>query len=304
MFLAASESAWLRGQAQRRGFVRRAVARFMPGETLEDALGAARQLAGERLSAILTHLGENVRDAAEARAVTEHYLEVVRRVKESGLDAEVSVKLTQLGLDLGTGVATENLMRIAEAATAIPGRLWIDMESSPYVDPTFEVYRAVKQKFPRLGICVQSYLHRTAKDLEMLIALGAAVRVVKGAYKEPAAVAMPEKAAVDESLYRLSIRLLAEDARRQGAWLAAGTHDPGLIARIAAWADGAKLPRDGYEFALLYGIQRAEQSRLAANGYGCRVLVSYGSFWFPWYMRRLAERPANVLFMLRGVMGR
>ena len=179
-------------------------------------------------------------------------------------------------------------MRIADAAGAIPGRLWIDMESSPYVDATFEVYRAVKQKFPRLGICVQSYLHRTAKDLEMLIALGAAVRVVKGAYKEPATVVMPKKADVDESFYQLSIRLLAED---------------GLIARIAAWADGAKLPRDGYEFALLYGIQRAEQARLAAGGYRCRVLVSYGTFWFPWYMRRLAERPANVLFMMRGVLG-
>ena len=303
IFLAASENTWLREQAQRRGFVRRAVSRFMPGESLDDALGAAKQLSGERLGAILTHLGENVRDAAEARTVADHYLEVVRRVKESGLDAEVSVKLTQLGLDLGTGVATENLMRIADAAGAIPGRLWIDMESSPYVDATFEVYRAVKQKFPRLGICVQSYLHRTAKDLEMLIALGAAVRVVKGAYKEPATVVMPKKADVDESFYQLSIRLLAEDARRAGAWLAAGTHDPGLIARIAAWADGAKLPRDGYEFALLYGIQRAEQARLAAGGYRCRVLVSYGTFWFPWYMRRLAERPANVLFMMRGVLG-
>jgi len=304
LFLAASESTWMREQAQRRGFVRRAVSRFMPGEHLDDALGAAKLLSGERLGSILTHLGENVRDASEARAVADDYLEVVRRVKESGLDAEVSVKLTQLGLDLGTGVATENLLRVAGAARAISGRLWIDMESSPYVDRTFEVYRTVKAEYPRLGVCVQSYLHRTTQDLEMLVSMGAAVRVVKGAYKEPADVAMPSKADVDESFYRQSIRLLADDARKSGAWLAAGTHDPRLIARIAAYADGAKVPRDAYEFALLYGIQRAEQSRLVANGYGCRVLVSYGSFWFPWYMRRLAERPANVLFVLRGALRR
>ena len=292
----------MREQAQRRGFVRRAVSRFMPGEQLEDAIGAAKLLANEHLSGILTHLGENVRDAAEARAVTDHYLEVVRRVQESGLDAEVSVKLTQLGLDLGVDVATGNLLRIAEAARAISGRLWIDMESSPYVDRTLEVYRTVKAQFPRLGVCVQAYLRRTPQDLEMLVALGAAVRVVKGAYNEPADIALPGKADVDESFYRLSIRLLAEDARKNAAWLAAGTHDPHLIARIAAWAEGAGLPRESYEFAMLYGIQRAEQSRLAASGYRCRVLVSYGSFWFPWYMRRLAERPANVLFVLRGVL--
>ena len=302
MLLAASESTWMREQAQRRGFVRHAVSRFMPGEQLEDALGAAKLLAGERLSSILTHLGENVGDAAEARTVADHYLDVVRRVQESGLDAEVSVKLTQLGLDLGPEVATENLLRIAGAARAISGRLWIDMESSSYVDRTLDVYRAVKAQFPRLGVCVQAYLHRTSQDLEMLVALGAAVRVVKGAYKEPATVAIPSKADVDENFYRLSIRLLAEDARRNGAWLAAGTHDAQLIARIAAWAEGAGLSRETYEFAMLYGIQHAEQSRLAASGYRCRILVSYGSFWFPWYMRRLAERPANVLFVLRGVM--
>jgi proline dehydrogenase len=304
LFLAASESAFLRRQAQRQPFVRRAVSRFMPGEHLDDALAASQQLAADRLSVILTHLGENVKDVAEANVVVEHYLEVIRRLRGAGLDAEVSVKLTQLGLDLGTTVATGNLARIAQCMKTLPAsRLWIDMESSPYVDRTFDVFRAVRADYPRLGVCVQAYLHRTAGDVEALAAAGAAVRVVKGAYKEPASVAMPKKADVDESFYRLSVRLLAEDARRAGAWLAAGTHDTALISRIAAHADGSGVARDRYEFALLYGIQRAEQQRLAAAGYRCRVLVSYGTYWFPWYMRRLAERPANVLFVLRGILG-
>ena len=304
IFLAASENAWMRAQAQRRGFIRRAVTRFMPGERLEDALEAATALAQERLSTILTHLGENVGDASEARAVTDHYLEVVRRVRESGLDAEVSVKLTQLGLDLGPAVAIENLGRIAECARTLPGRLWIDMESSPYVDRTFEVFHAVRGRHPRLGVAVQAYLHRTAADLESLIAVGAGVRVVKGAYREPPTVAMPRKADVDENFYRLCVRLLAEDARRRGAWLTAGTHDSRLIRRIVEHADAARVSRDAYEFAMLYGIRRAEQVRRAADGNRCRVLVSYGSFWVPWYMRRLAERPANVLFVLRGLLRR
>jgi proline dehydrogenase len=303
-FLAASDNTWLRAQAQRRGFVRRAVARFMPGETLDDALAAAKTLAAIRLGTILTHLGENVRDAGEARVIADHYLEVVRRVRDSGLDAEVSVKLTQLGLDVGTAVAIENLGRIVECARTLPGRLWIDMESSGYVDRTFEVLRAVRERHPRVGVCVQAYLHRTAADLETLVATGTPVRVVKGAYREPASVAMTRKADVDENFFRLCVRLLADDARRQGAWLTSGTHDPGLVARITAHADAAGVPRDAYEFAMLYGIQRSEQARLAASGYRCRILVSYGSFWFPWYMRRLAERPANVLFVLRGVLGR
>ena len=303
VFLAASESAWLREQAAHRGFARRAVSRFMPGETMDAALGAAASLAGERLGTILTHLGENVADAAEARTVADHYVTLIQRVRDSGVDTEVSVKLTQLGLDLSRDLAVENLQRIINAASTLPGRLWIDMESSPYVERTLEVYRAMLQHHPRLGLAVQAYLHRSAADIEVLAELGAAVRIVKGAYNETASMAMLRKPDVDENFFRLSARLLSPEARRKGAWLAAGTHDPVLIARIAAHAESTGVARGAYEFAMLYGIQRTEQSRLAAAGNRCRVLVSYGSFWFPWYMRRLAERPANVLFVLRGMFG-
>ncbi len=303
VLLAGSENEWLRGQATRRQFVRRAVSRFMPGETLDAAIAAARTLERDRLSTILTQLGENVADAEHARAVVGHYLTVLRRILVENLDAEVSVKLTQLGLDVSQALATENLMRIAEAARAIPGRLWVDMEASAYVERTFDMFRAVRARCPNMGLAIQAYLHRSATDVDQLIAEGAGVRLVKGAYREPSRIAMTRKADVDESFFRLAVRLLEQDSRRTGAWLTAGTHDPALIGRIEAHAQRTGVPRDAFEFAMLYGIQRPEQMRLAGAGYRSRVLVSYGSHWFPWYMRRLAERPANVLFAVRGLMG-
>ncbi len=302
LFLAGSESAWLRGQAQRRAFVRRAVSRFMPGESLDDALRAAAQLRGDGLPAILTHLGENVRDLDEARAVAEHYLEVISRIRAAQLDAEVSVKLTQLGLDLDPRAAAGHLERIAACAETLSGRLWIDMESSPYVEPTLAMYREAHARHRRLGVAIQAYLHRSAADVETLVAEGAALRIVKGAYREPATVAMARKADVDESFFRLCARVLMPDARARGAWLTAGTHDEALIERLRAHAGAQDVPQDAYEFAMLYGIRRAAQLRLARSGATCRVLVSYGAFWFPWYMRRLAERPANAWFVVRSLV--
>jgi len=304
LLLAGSESEWLRRQAMQRTFVRRAVSRFMPGETLDDAIAAAEALRSQRLSSLLTQLGENVRSAAQARGVADHYLEVVRRIREADLDGEVSVKLTQLGLDVSEAEATDNLARIADCARGLRGRLWVDMESSVYTERTFEVFRAVRARYPRLGIAVQAYLHRSAGDVDLLIAEGAAVRLVKGAYRESSRIAMRRKADVDENFFRLAVRMLEPDSRRKGAWLAAGTHDPRLIARIEEHARVAAVPADEFEFAMLYGIRRPEQLRLASAGYRCRVLVSYGAHWFPWYMRRLAERPANLLFALRGIAGR
>jgi proline dehydrogenase len=303
LLLAGSQSAWLRRQAMRRGFVRRAVSRFMPGETLDDALRAAGELKTHRLGVVLTHLGENVTIGAEADQVVRHYVEVLDRLPASGLDAEVSVKLTQLGLDLSPDVALGHTLQLAELSAAQGRRLWIDMESSPYVDRTLELYRRVHERQPLVGVCVQAYLHRTAADVETLVRIGAAVRVVKGAYQETPEVAMPRKADVDASFERLCERLLADDARRAGCWLTIGTHDRARIARLAEWAERHGVRKDGYEFALLYGIQRAEQHRLAASGQRVRVLISYGQSWFPWYMRRLAERPANVLFVLRSLIG-
>lgn len=304
LLLAGSRSAWLRRQASRRRFVRRAVSRFMPGETLDEAIAAARGLEGQGLGTILTHLGENVADASEAADVVAHYLGVVARLRAERLDGEVSIKLTHLGLDLGEDLAAANLDRLAAATDAAGMRLWVDMEDSSYVDRTLAVFRQVQRSHRRLGICLQAYLYRTERDLESLIRLGCGVRLVKGAYNEPPEVAFPKKADVDASFFALARRLLAPDARGHGTWTVLGTHDLALIERIHGHAQASGLARDAFEYALLYGIRSGAQARLAAEGRRVRTLISYGTHWFPWYMRRLAERPANVGFVLKSVFGR
>lgn len=303
VLLAASESVWLRERAVRWGFVKRATGRFMPGERLEDAVGAARELAPQGIAAILTHLGENVADEGEARAVADHYIRAQEQVRASGIDAEMSVKLTQLGLDLGAEACYANLRRIAEHAATVGRTVWIDMEGSGYTDVTLDIYRRLKREGHRVGVAVQAYLHRTSADLDALIPLGAAIRLVKGAYKEPATIAMQRKAEVDESFFQLGVRLLSGEARQAGVFLGLGTHDPVLIRRFEEHVRTNGIPKDSFEFEMLYGIRREDQLRLARDGCRIRVLISYGAYWFPWYMRRLAERPANVWFVVKNAFG-
>ena len=297
--LAGSDSAWLRETATRRPAVRRAVARFMPGERVEDALGAAASLRGLGIGAVLTRLGENVKEAAEAAEVTRHYLDVLDRVR--GLAAEISVKPTQLGLDLDRGLCETNLRVLVERACATGNFVWIDMEQSRYTDATLDLCLAMRRLGPHVGVCVQAYLRRTPRDVEALIAGGAGTRLVKGAYKEPPALAFSAKREVDNGYLVLARRLLSDEARRAGVRAVFGTHDPRLLAAIRGHAAGEGLEAKACEFHLLYGIQRAEQERLARAGHRVSVLISYGSHWFPWYMRRLAERPANVLFVLKSL---
>src|SRR5215469_5363434 len=213
--LIASASPWMRKNASRYGVLRRSVTRFMPGENVEDALGAARQLADRRIATVLTHLGENIEDPAEAESVTQHYLDVLKRIAAANLPTEVSVKLTQLGLDLNREMCFANLARLI-VATPAKKTLWIDMEQSPYVDVTLEIYRRARSSFPNVGVCVQAYLYRTQKDVKSLISIGAAVRLVKGAYSEPAEIAYPRKNDVDTSFMELAKRLLSPEARRAG----------------------------------------------------------------------------------------
>jgi proline dehydrogenase len=301
----ASESRWLRGHAPQFRFVRMAAARFLPGEKADDALAAAQALAANGITTLLTQLGENIAERPEAEAVTAHYLDLLGRIREAGLPAEVSVKLTQLGLDLDREFCFANLVKLIErsreVSPAAPKTLWIDMEQSSYVQATLELYRAARRAHANVGVCVQAYLHRTAKDIESLIEMGAAVRLVKGAYSEPPLVALAKKEDVDESYFRLGQRLLGAEARRAGVRAVMATHDRALIARITDWAAAQSIARSELEFAMLFGIQRAEQLRLAREGYPSDVLISYGSFWFPWFMRRLAERPANIWFLVRNL---
>ena len=298
--LKASESAWLRERAPRYAFIRRSVERFMPGERVDDALAVAKRLADEGIITLLTHLGENVANRAEAEVVTKHYLGVLDRIRTEGVQSEVSVKLTQLGLDIDKEFCFRNLAALIERSP--PDKtLWIDMEQSSYVDATLDLYRRARKAYRNTGVCVQAYLRRTKKDVESLISMGASVRLVKGAYKEPPAIAFPKKADVDANYFALAQMLLSAEARNAGVRAAIATHDRALIERVIQWAAAEGIAKNEIEFAMLYGIQRAEQSRLAREGYRSCVLVSYGSFWFPWFMRRLAERPANIAFLLRNI---
>jgi proline dehydrogenase len=300
--LMASANPWMRENAPRYGFLRRTVTRFMPGENIDDALAAARQLAEKRIATLVTQLGENIENRTEAESVTNHYLDVLKRISTASLPTEVSVKLTQLGLDLDHEFCHANLAKLIEA-TPSDKTLWIDMEQSPYVDVTLEIYLRARKAYANVGVCVQAYLYRTQKDLDSLIAIGAAVRLVKGAYNEPAEIAYPRKKDVDASYMDLAKRLLSPEARKAGVRAAIATHDRALIASLIDWATAQGVPKNRLEFQMLYGIQRAEQLSLAQAGYRSAVLISYGTFWYPWFMRRLAERPANVLFLARNFFG-
>lgn len=299
LLLAVSTNAWVRERATKTAFVRRSVSSFMPGERLEDALGAAALLQQEGVGTILTKLGENLTRADEAEEVTGHYLDVLDNVSAGKLNAEVSIKPTQLGLDLDKELCYRNLERLIDRAASGNNFIWIDMESSPYVDPTIELFRRARARTSRVGLALQAYLRRTERDVEALIPLGSAVRLVKGAYLEPASVAFPRKADVDENYFRLACRLLAGNARVHIA-----THDSKLVERIGKFIEDNRVPRSASEYAMLYGIQRPLQRRLVASGKPLRVLISYGEYWFPWYMRRLAERPANVGFVIRNIFAR
>ena len=301
VLLAASQNQWLAQRAPEYGFVRKAVQRFMPGEDVSSALEAARALQESRIATILTQLGENVKNAGEAEAVTRHYVDVLERVQAQKLDAAISVKLTQLGLDLDADGCLANVQRLAKRARELGNFLWIDMEGSAYTNATLELYRRVRAQHPDVGVCLQAYLYRTEKDLADLLPLGPAIRLVKGAYNEPPALAYPRKKDVDENYFRLARKLLDPEVRKAGTRAGFATHDLRLIQKIEQVVQELGLPKESVEFQLLYGIQRAEQVRLAQAGYRVRVLISYGSQWFPWYMRRLAERPANLTFVIRNM---
>ena len=304
VLLALSTNAWLRDHATKTAFVRRSVSTFMPGERLEDAMGAASAQQAQGIGTIFTRLGENLTRAEEAEEVTRHYLDVLDRVQQAGLRAQISVKPTQLGLDLDRAMCAANLHRLVERAGERDNFVWIDMESSPYVDPALELFTRARARSSRVGVALQAYLFRTDKDIEALLPLGSAIRLVKGAYLEPPSIAYPKKADVDENFYRLACRLLGADAQRAGCLLHIATHDGQLVDRLKTFIWQQKVPKTASEYAMLYGIQRPLQQRLVQGGEPLRVLIAYGEYWFPWYMRRLAERPANVGFVIKNIFAR
>ncbi len=304
LLLWASRNPWLGHQFQRRSFSRRAAARFMPGEELESAVAAAESLKPLGITNLMTLLGENVALQPEAESVTQQYLEAMGRVADIGLDCQMSVKPTQLGLDVSTEVCSLQLDSLASAAADDGTLIWVDMEASPYVDRTLDLVAPAFAKHRSVGVCIQSYLHRSADDLERLLEDGVPLRLVKGAYREPDNVAIQRKADVDRNYLLLATRMLDALVTDPTGFHGFGTHDMNLIRKIIEAAAGKKVPRDRFEFEMLYGIGREHQIELAKAGHGMRVLISYGTAWFPWYMRRLAERPANVWFVLKSVVSR
>jgi proline dehydrogenase len=299
----ASTNTWLREKATRTAFVKRSVSAFMPGEHVDAAIDAAMALQPQGLTTILTRLGENITHIGEAEEVCEHYLTVIALVQAAGLDAQISVKPTQLGYDQDPEVCVRHCLRLVERCEQAGTFLWLDMESSPYVDGTIALFKRLRERTARIGVAVQAYLYRTEKDVEDLVALGSAIRVVKGAYLEPAGIAYPVKADVDSSFFRICARLLQNDNTRPGALTHIATHDVGLQDRLLQLAADRRVAPERYEIAMLYGIQTARQRQLAARGVPVRCLISYGEHWFPWYLRRLAERPANVWFVVRNMFG-
>jgi proline dehydrogenase len=294
---------WLRDRLPKLWFARRAVGRFMPGEDVESALKAAEAFKADGIATMFTRLGENVTQASEADAVADHYIGVIETIAARGLDGEISVKPTQLGFDFDPDRTLVHLERLAErAATAGGGTVWIDMESSAYTEQTVALYERLRVGRANTGLCIQAYLRRTAADLQRLLPLDPSIRLVKGAYAETAQVAYQSRHDVDANFVALAVSMLEAARFGRTVRIGLGTHDVGLIEQISAHATALGLEKTEIEVEMLYGIRSGEQRRLAREGYLVRDLIAYGEAWYPWYMRRLAERPANVIFALRQLL--
>jgi proline dehydrogenase len=277
------------------GFARR----FIAGETVEEAIAAVAGLPSRGLRLSLDYLGESVSSFDEAQAAAQEYVRIINAIVQSGVERNISLKLTQLGLDVDRATAVDNMRRILEPADAHGFFVRIDMENSPYTDRTLQVLETLWQQGHRaIGTVIQSCLLRSPRDVERLNQLGARVRLVKGAYKEPKTVAYQEKAQVDAAFVELMRELLDH-----GVFPAIATHDEAMIEATKRYAAQKGYGKDRFEFQMLYGIRRDLQSALVAEGYGMRVYVPFGQQWFPYFMRRLGERPANVAFVLRGILG-
>ncbi len=308
LLLWGSENAFFSNRIAHLGFVRRAVRRFMPGETAAEAIEEVVRLSTSRIRSVLALLGENVTEADEADDVTRHYEGVLKEIAARDLDAEISVKPTQLGIDIGSDLVAANLERILTIAEEHGQFVWIDMEGSGYVDRTLDLYRVARSRHMNTGICLQAYLRRTAGDLAALLPINPSIRLVKGAYAESAEVAFPRKRDVDQNYLQLARTLLDEvhggGVHGGGVRAAFATHDERLIGRIQEEAAQRGMTLGDLEFQMLYGIGTTKQKELAAQGHRVQVHISYGTAWFPWYMRRLAERPANLWFVMRKMVSR
>jgi proline dehydrogenase len=289
---------FVRRMAREGGIARRVALRFVAGESLDDGMRAARKLNAQGIGGMLDHLGENVASPEQASAAADAYVLALKRIQEAGLpDANISIKLTQLGMDASPDLCLENAARVLEAAGST--LVMIDMEASTYTERTLTSYRALRERYDNVGVCIQAYLYRSADDVRALAGERATVRVCKGAYLEPPTVAFPKRSDVDRNFGRLAATLLAAGSRVHLA-----THDPRLIAAARRYVRRRGIPREQFEFQMLYGIRRDLQEGLAAEGFHVRTYIPYGDQWYPYLTRRLAERPANVWFLVANLLRR
>ena len=273
--------------------------RFVAGEVVEDAIEATRALNKENMRVSLDHLGENVSDAKEAMSAAQDYIAILDCVKQASVDANISIKLTALGLDISQELCEQNVCRILEHAQQVPIFVRIDMEGSAYTEQTVDITLRMHKQYEHVGTVIQSCMHRSKKDVEQLIAQGVRVRLVKGAYKEPKMVAFQQKSEVDHNFIRLMTMLL-----QRGNYPAIATHDEAIINATCKFARDNGISKSAFEFQMLYGIRRDLQEKLVNQGYNMRIYVPYGSQWYPYLMRRMAERPANLLFVMSNAIRR
>jgi proline dehydrogenase len=297
-FLYLSQAVWAKDVIMKIGPARRSAHRFVAGDTLAEAIDVVRRLNASGIEVTLDHLGESVTDEPGARQATQAYFEMMDAIAENGVSATVSLKLTQLGLDIRESLCVENLRSILERAKATNNHVTIDMESTDYTDAALKVYRTLRQDFDNVGIVIQAYLYRSEADMKALAQEGAFVRLCKGAYKEPPDRAFPDKADVDANYVRLTQLFLTPEARAAGAYLGIATHDEKMIDTAKGFISTHDVPYDTFEFQMLYGIRPRLQEQLRDDGFKMRIYVGYGTEWYPFFMRRLAERPANVWFIL------
>jgi proline dehydrogenase len=285
----------------RRGMKHGFARRFVAGETLAEALTASRELCDQGRTVSLNHLGENVSTEAAAREVCASYIQMIEEMHAKNLAGNISIKLTQLGLDINKELCTSLAGSIARRARELNRTIEMDMEGSPYTDATLDIFETVQREHGNTGLAIQAYLHRTEKDLQRLAPLKPKIRLVKGAYRESKKIAVQGKPAVDANYKRITTLLL--EGAAQGSFLAAiATHDAFMVAHAKSEVSRLKLPKDRYEFQMIYGIRRDLQQQVHAAGHTLQVYVPFGTDWCPYFMRRLSERPANCWFVLRSLV--
>ena len=308
-FICLSKAAWAQQLVVGWKFAWRAASRFVAGNTIGDAINAVKELNANGLNATLDHLGESTTTRADATKAADDIIELLEQINSNGVRANVSVKLTQIGLALDERLCAQNLERIISRARDYKNYVRIDMEDTPFTDQTLAAYREMRAKgFENAGVVVQSYLYRTEKDTRELIRAGACFRLVKGAYKEPPELAFPKKADVDAN-FDLLTQIMIDASKAAGSPQlsadgrippipAIGSHDPKRLDFARTYADKVGLPKQAIEFQMLFGIRRDLQEKYAKEGFPVRIYVPYGTHWYPYFMRRLAERPANVWFFI------